>query len=121
MTPEWLYFRRDFPDRTYNKSPTVRDRCAVLDPARANRFRHPSARLLAEYFWGYVASIRHAPLSPDERRECYRSLAHWVLDRATSQILPRTLVPAEKQASGGKGDPAVSAQAVVAGQQERLS
>ena len=38
MTPEWLYFRRDFPDRAYNKTPTVRDRCVVMDPARATGF-----------------------------------------------------------------------------------
>ena len=27
MTPDWLYFRRDHPDRTYNASPKVRARC----------------------------------------------------------------------------------------------
>ena len=42
MTPEWLYFRRDFPDRTYNRAPSVHDRCAILDPNRASRLRHPS-------------------------------------------------------------------------------
>ena len=63
ITPDWLYFRRDYPDRTYNTSPNLRARCAILDPARANRLRHPTVRLVAEYFWGYVAAIRHAPLS----------------------------------------------------------
>ena len=120
ITPEWLYFRRDFPDRTYNKSRTVRDRCSALDPTRASRLRNPGARLLAEYFWGYVASIRRAPLSAAERRDCYRSLAQWMLDRATSQFLPRALVPVE-QASGGQGTHAVSVQAMVAGQEEHAS
>ena len=32
ITPEWLYFRRDFPDRTYNKTPSVHDRCALWTP-----------------------------------------------------------------------------------------
>ena len=117
MTPEWLYFRRDFPDRTYNRAPTVRQRCAVMDPARSSRLRHPTPRLLAEYFWGYVAAIRHAPLSAAERHECYRGLVQWTVDRATSRFLPRTLLPAETQTSGVH---AVSVQAVVAGQEGRL-
>jgi glycosyltransferase involved in cell wall biosynthesis len=36
MTPDWLYFRRDYPDRTYNASPSLRARCAILDPARGD-------------------------------------------------------------------------------------
>ena len=40
MVPEWLYFRRDHPERT---SPyTVRTRCAYLDPRRADRLRNPA-------------------------------------------------------------------------------
>ena len=62
-----------------------------MNPARANRLRHPTARLLAEYFWGYVAAIRRAPLSPADRRECYRNLTQWMLDRAVSKVLPRRL------------------------------
>jgi glycosyltransferase involved in cell wall biosynthesis len=80
MVPEWLYFRRDHPERT---SPyTVRTRCAYLDPRRANRLRHPVVRLYGEYIWGYVTAIRNAPLSSAERRECYRYLARWLADRA---------------------------------------
>ena len=101
MTPEWLYFRRDFPDRTYNKTPSVHDRCALLDPNRTSRLLHPSARLVAEYLWGYVASIRRAPLSSRERRECYQSLARWILDRATSKVVPHVLEPVETQTSAG--------------------
>lgn len=113
VTPEWLYFRRDFPERTYNQTPSVSDRCAVFDPARANRLRHPTVRLLAEYVWGYAESIRRAPLSSAERRECYGSLARWLLDRATCKVVPRALVPVESNASDGRE---VSVQAVVAGQ-----
>ena len=62
MVPDWLYFRRDHPERT---SPyTVRTRCAYLDPRRADRLRNPAVRLYGEYIWGYVAAIRNAPLSP---------------------------------------------------------
>ena len=120
ITPEWLYFRRDFPDRTYNRAPSVHDRCALLDPNRTSRLRHPSARLVAEYLWGYVASIRRAPLSSAERRECYQSLAQWILDRATSKVLPRPLEPAETQTSGEPAVPPASVQ-TVAGQGSRLT
>jgi glycosyltransferase involved in cell wall biosynthesis len=119
ITPQWLYFRREYSNRTYNASPTVRGRCAILDPARADRLRHPTARLLAEYFWGYVAAIRRAALSPADRRECYRSLAQWMLDRASSKIMPRQLLSLDDQLSAGPGHPSVSMHAVVAGQDQR--
>ena len=41
----------------------MRARCTNLDPRRADRLRHPTARLYAEYIWGYVAAIQRAPLS----------------------------------------------------------
>ena len=88
MTPEWLYFRRETPSRAYNASTKMRARCATQDPVRANRLRHPTARLFAEYIWGYIAAIRHAPLSPADRQECYRYLAQWMLDRAACKAFP---------------------------------
>ena len=120
MTPDWLYFRREYPDRAYNTSPTVRARCAILDPVRANRLRHPTARLLTEYIWGYVAAIRRAPLSPVDRRECYRHLAQWMLDRAATSVFPRHFAQTEEQLSAVLDDRAVSVHAVVAGQENRL-
>jgi glycosyltransferase involved in cell wall biosynthesis len=92
---DWLYFRRDTPDRTYNKAPKLRDRCEVNDPARKNRLLHPTARLVAEYFWAYIHAIQRAPLSPADRRECYGHLTQWVLDRATSKIVRRPMIPVE--------------------------
>ena len=47
QVPGWLYFRRDHPERAERACPTVRTRCANLDPRRANRLRHPVARLYA--------------------------------------------------------------------------
>jgi len=77
--PDWLYFRRDNFTRT---SPfTVRQRCAYMDPRRAARLRNPVVRLYGEYLWAYVAMIRRAPLSPAERRECYRLLTRWLAGR----------------------------------------
>jgi glycosyltransferase involved in cell wall biosynthesis len=121
MTSDWLYFRREYPDRAYNASPKVRTRCAVQDPARANRLRHPTARLLAEYFWGYVAAIRRAPLSSADRQECYRQLAQWMLDRAACKALPGRFGQTEDQPSAVLDNHAVSVHSVVAGQQMRLS
>ncbi|MQA03025.1 MAG: glycosyltransferase [Streptosporangiales bacterium] len=82
QVPEVLYFRRDHPGRAERAQPSMRARCANLDPRRANRIRHPRARLLAEYIWGFVAAVRRAPITPPERRRCYRQLARWLTDRA---------------------------------------
>jgi glycosyltransferase involved in cell wall biosynthesis len=79
IVPDWLYFRRDHPERTAPY--TVRTRCAYLDPRRAHRLRHPVARLYAEYIWGYVRALRNAPLSPADRRQCYRYLGGWLASR----------------------------------------
>jgi glycosyltransferase involved in cell wall biosynthesis len=80
QVPDWLYFRREHPDQ--NGRASLRRRCVNLDPRRASQLRHPVPRLFAEYVWGYVAAIRRAPLSPDERRECYRHLSRWLRSRA---------------------------------------
>jgi glycosyltransferase involved in cell wall biosynthesis len=82
QVPDWLYFRRDHPERAERACPTVRSRCANMDPHRADPWRHPAARLYAEYIWGYISAIRHAPLPAAERRECYRHLAQWLTSRA---------------------------------------
>jgi glycosyltransferase involved in cell wall biosynthesis len=118
ISPDWLYFRRDYPDRSYNRSPSVRARCAILDPARASRVRHPVARLIAEYLWGYVAAIRHAPLSDADRRECYRELARWAMDRALCRIVPRRMQPIERPFAPSLHGREVSVRTVVAGQRE---
>ena len=82
QVPQLLYFRRDHPTRAERANPTKRTRCANLDPRRADRLRHPTVRLLGEYVWGFVAAVRRAPLTPAERRECYRYLGQWLASRA---------------------------------------
>jgi glycosyltransferase involved in cell wall biosynthesis len=82
QVPDWLYFRRDHDERAERACPTVRKRCANMDPSRASRLRNPLPRLYAEYIWGYVAAIRRAPLTPADRRECYRVLRQWLTTRA---------------------------------------
>ena len=81
QVPDWMYFRRDHPERAERAFKTVRAWCANLDPRRADPLRHPAIRLYTEYVWGYVAAIRHAPLSSAEKRECYYHLARWLASR----------------------------------------
>jgi glycosyltransferase involved in cell wall biosynthesis len=109
QVPDWLYFRRDHPERAERACPTVRTRCANLDPRRADRLRHPVLRLYAEYIWGYAAAIRRAPLSPADRRECYGHLARWVASRA----LPKSVRGAGEAPSVAEA--VISVDAVVTG------
>jgi glycosyltransferase involved in cell wall biosynthesis len=105
QVPDWLYCRRDHPERAERACPTMRSRCANMDPRRADPLRHPAARLYGEYIWAYVAMIQRAPLSAADRRECYRCLAQW----AASRALPgrtRGVPPLGPAAPGGPADPA---------------
>jgi glycosyltransferase involved in cell wall biosynthesis len=120
MVPDWLYFRRDHPGQG-GKLANVRKRCARMDPRRASRLKHPTARLYAEYIWGYASAIRRAPLSPAERRECYRVLASFVAGRATpvaKRVLSRSGLETGESASTAP-PPGMSIEAVVAGQPRR--
>ena len=82
QVPDWLYFRRDHHDRAERACPTMRSRCVNMDPRRASHWRHPDVRLYAEYVWAHVKAIRRAPLSPADKRECYRYLGQWLASRA---------------------------------------
>ena len=77
QVPEWMYFRRDHPDRAERAHPGVRARCANMDPRRANPWLNPLPRLLGEYLWAYTRMIQKPPCRA-ERRECYRHLVTWV-------------------------------------------
>jgi glycosyltransferase involved in cell wall biosynthesis len=109
QVPGWLYFRRDHDDRAERACPTMRSRCANMDPRRASRWRHPAARLYGEYVWAYVRAIQRAPLTPADRRECYRYLGQWFASRAR-QGGTRPAEPAPTTAAE------VSVESVVAGQ-----
>ena len=118
---DWLYFRRDHGDRPHRARPTVRGWCTNQDPRRASKWRHPTARLLAEYFWGYISAIHDAPLSPADKRECYGLLARWVGGRAapvTGRILRRSVV--ETGPPVGITPPEMVLDGIVAGR-ERLA
>jgi glycosyltransferase involved in cell wall biosynthesis len=98
---DWLFFRRDHPDRAERARPTVRARCTNMDPRRADRLRHPVIRLYAEYLWAYAAAIRRAPLSVTDRQECYRYLAGWM----SSRTLPGRTRRAGEPGPGSAGAP----------------
>ncbi len=112
QVPDWLYFRRDHADRAERACPTMRSRCANMDPRRADRLRHPAVRLYGEYLWAYVTAIHRSPLPAAERRECYRHLAEWL---------------AKRPGAAGQNDPAsvaypdISVDSIVAGRQGKLS
>ena len=112
QVPDWLYFRREHPGQSGGVS--MRRRCAVMDPRRADRLRHPAVRLYGEYVWAYISAIRHAPLSVADRRECYRYLAQWLASRG-------------RPGAAGQEDPApvahpdIQVGSIVAGRQGRLS
>lgn len=87
--PQTLYFRRDLPDRAGTPQQTVRSWCVTHDPRRADRWRHPTIRLLGEYVWAFADAIRRAPLPPVDKRQCYRVLAGYLADRARPDSLRR--------------------------------
>jgi glycosyltransferase involved in cell wall biosynthesis len=110
--PDWLYFRRDHPGQSGRA--TMRSRCANMDPRRANRLRHPAVRLYGEYIWAYIRAIRRAPLSPADRRECYRYLAEWFVSRAR----PGAVQPPDPV---GTTLPSISIDSIVPGREVKLS
>jgi len=116
QTPDWLYFRRDHPDRTYNANRTARKLSATLDPRRASKWKYPAARLAGEYVWRYLAAIRRAPLSAADRVQCYRSLAQWTVDRAVGKVVTRELKPFGDLVPPVSSGITVSVSEVVAGQ-----
>ncbi|WP_199431056.1 glycosyltransferase family 2 protein [Qaidamihabitans albus] len=115
QVPELLYFRRDHPTRAERANPTVRTRCANLDPRRADRLRHPVARLFGDYVLGFVRAVRRAPLTPGERRECYRHLGEWLASRAR----PRADQRVENRAPVPHAELDSTVETIVAGRERR--
>jgi glycosyltransferase involved in cell wall biosynthesis len=117
QVPDWLYFRRDHPQRAQRAHPTVRSRCANMDPRRASRLRHPAVRLYYEYIWAFARAIHRAPLPAADRRQCYRHLVQWFASRARKgRVIPgEAPLPAhvagsiEAIVAGPNGTPALNA------------
>lgn len=117
QVPELLYFRRDHPTRAERANPTKRTRCANLDPRRADRLRHPTVRLLADYIRGFIGVVRRAPLSPAERRQCFRYLTQWL----ASRVVPRRPQPLDGRPSPGLDALSITVDTVVPGRTRRMS
>jgi glycosyltransferase involved in cell wall biosynthesis len=111
QVPDWLYFRREHTGRPPQ---SVRDRCAIFDPRRADRLRHPVVRLYGEYLWGYIPVIRQAPLSSADRRACYVNLAKWLASRARP-VATRTLRREPLHEDPLVGAPQIAVDALVSG------
>lgn len=112
---ERLFFRRDHPGRAERAYPSKRARCVNMDPRRADRLRNPTVRLLAEYVWGFTDAIRRAPISADDKRECYRHLAGYLAGRA----VPGSARRRRARPVVAHDDPGYTVAAIVAGQQKR--
>ena len=115
IVPERLYFRRHHPGQA-GKCYDVRERCAILDPRRANRLRHPAARLYGEYVWSLGRAICTAPLSRTERRECFAILGRWVVSRAApvaGRVISRSGLSSGPEPEDGK--PEISLEGLVTG------
>ncbi|HEU5469733.1 MAG TPA: glycosyltransferase family 2 protein [Actinophytocola sp.] len=81
QVPELMFFRREHPGRG-DRLGSVRAVCRNLDPRRAG---HSTARLMSDYLRGFVTAVRRAPLSPADRRDCYRLLFSWLAGRVVSR------------------------------------
>ena len=89
QVPQVLYFRREHPDRLTRSS--LRRKVAGLDPKRADRLRHPTARLYAEYLIGNFRAVQQAPLTAAERRRCHREVVGWMGSVAVRALRTRQL------------------------------
>ena len=76
--PDFLFFRRDHPLHAGAAS-GIRRRCTTMDPRRANRWRNPAVRLVAEYLLAYLAAIQRAPIRRIDRWRCEKELAVWIV------------------------------------------
>ena len=76
QVPEVLYWRRDHENRA-SRAGDRRAIAAALGPERANRLRHPMARMYVEYVNGFLRAISRAPLTPSERAHCVAEVASW--------------------------------------------
>jgi len=98
--PDYLYFRRDHPERAERSSRSLRARCSQLDPRRADPRRHPVVRLVGEYLLGFLRAIWRAPVGLVDRLSCCGVLLVWIAHH---------LDPLRKRRLMDSPDPAVRA------------
>lgn len=76
--PDHLFYRREHAGRGGQASLSMRRMCSNLDPARANKWRHPKIRLVGEYLAAYLGAIRRAPITRRQKVACLRVLLFWM-------------------------------------------
>lgn len=81
--PEYLFSRRDHPNRAYNRSARPSYRAAWHDPGKKHYFVVPRWRLLREY----IAAVNRVSLNWADRLRSYRVLGHWLLAWAGARIV----------------------------------
>jgi hypothetical protein len=80
--PRVLYFCREHPGRASHGS--RRAKAAALEPARANRFRHPMLGMYVEYVFDFARAVWTSPLSWRDRFGCTWEVAGWALGAVTA-------------------------------------
>ena len=86
---ELAYFRREHSGRG-DRNPTIPALCANLDPRRAGQ---STARLMAEYAYGYFSAVARAPISPTEKLACYRILTSHLTTSGVHRVIRRNSDP----------------------------
>jgi glycosyltransferase involved in cell wall biosynthesis len=81
QVPDLVFFRRDHPGRG-DRSPSIPELCARLDPRRTGQ---STARLVSEYVLAYVTAIQRAPISARDKAACLRHLTAWLGGRAVGR------------------------------------
>ena len=71
--PDGLFYRRRHQDNSVSMYPSRYDRMAWIAPQQVSRISFPYGRQVFEYF----RSIQRAPLSWQERMQCYIGLLNW--------------------------------------------
>jgi polysaccharide pyruvyl transferase WcaK-like protein/glycosyltransferase involved in cell wall biosynthesis len=102
QVPDHLYFRREHSGRGGAASVSLRRMVSILDPARADAWRHPKIRVLSEYVAAYVAGIRRAPIGLRPKAGCLLVLLVWMAGRAHRPRWRSNGDAAEPPASGGR-------------------
>jgi len=72
--PEYLFFKRDYPENSWRTYSSCYARQEWFDPSRVNKIIFPHWRLLIEHFF----SILTTPLRWNEQIKCYIYLIWWI-------------------------------------------
>lgn len=72
--PEYLYYNREHPQKSWNFYKNYRDYTVWLDPTKAGKILLPRWRMGFEY----VKAIRSVALPFGEKMRCYWQMSYWV-------------------------------------------